>query len=123
MSEARRSADRRRANPEGKEPVMMKPSDNAVGAVRLAFRLYVAGNGPNSLQALENFKAMVAEVMPDLCDLEVIDILEDPLRALTDGILVTPTLRKVSPPAITIIGNLSDKAKLLLALGYGRTET
>jgi circadian clock protein KaiB len=103
--------------------MMGKPPHGAGSGARLAFRLYVAGSAPNSIRALDNFKAAVAEFMPDVCDLEIIDILEDPLRALNDGILVTPTLLKVSFPAVTIIGNLSDKSSLLLALGWSRTET
>lgn len=122
MSEAKRRAGGPKPAP-GQAAMMGGPSHSAGSGPRLAFRLYVAGNAPNSIRALANFKAAVAELLPDGCDLEVIDILEDPLRALTDGILVTPTLVKVSSPAVTIIGNLSDKSSLLLALGWGSTET
>lgn len=122
MSEAKRRAGGPKPAP-GQEAMMGKPPHGAGSGARLAFRLYVAGSAPNSIRALDNFKAAVAEFMPDVCDLEIIDILEDPLRALNDGILVTPTLLKVSFPAVTIIGNLSDKSSLLLALGWSRTET
>ena len=45
-------------------------------------------------------------------------MIEQPLRALSDGVLVTPSLAKLSPaPAATVAGNLSDKRSLLLALG------
>jgi circadian clock protein KaiB len=37
---------------------------------------------------------------------------------MSEGVLVTPSLAKLSPlPAASVIGNLSDKAKVLLALG------
>jgi len=37
---------------------------------------------------------------------------------MADGVLVTPSLRKVSPrPAAQVVGNLSDKGRVLLALG------
>jgi hypothetical protein len=40
------------------------------------------------------------------------------LRALADGIVVTPSLAKMSPlPAAKIVGNLSDKGSVLRALG------
>jgi circadian clock protein KaiB len=45
-------------------------------------------------------------------------VLEYPLRALADGIVVTPSLSKLSPsPATSIVGNLSDRATVLHALG------
>jgi hypothetical protein len=37
---------------------------------------------------------------------------------MAEGVLVTPTLTKLSPlPSANVVGNLSDKAKVLLALG------
>ena len=44
----------------------------------------------------------------------------DPRRALADGIIVTPTLLKLSPlPVQRVIGNLSDTDQVLLALASG----
>jgi circadian clock protein KaiB len=56
--------------------------------------------------------------------MEVVDVLEHPRRALADGVLVTPTLAKLSPrPAASVVGNLNDRSKVLLALGVkGRGE-
>jgi circadian clock protein KaiB len=80
--------------------------------------LYIANNAPNSVQAVANLEAICKEHLKDSFKLEIIDVLEFPLRALADGILVTPSLAKLSPtPAAKIIGNLSDKSKVLLALG------
>ena len=37
---------------------------------------------------------------------------------MADGVLVTPSLTKLSPgPLANVVGNLSDKAKVLTALG------
>jgi circadian clock protein KaiB len=56
--------------------------------------------------------------------IEVIDVLSRPLRALADGVVVTPTLIKVSPaPEQQIIGNLSEEAELLRALGLPERES
>ena len=41
----------------------------------------------------------------------------EPLRALVEGILVTPTLVRLSPPVRHIVGDLSDRAIVLRALG------
>ena len=63
----------------------------------LLLRLYVAGESPNSLRAIANLQAMCREYLGSGCRLEIVDILEDPLRLFTDGVLVTPTL--VTPTA------------------------
>ena len=81
-------------------------------------RLYIANNAPNSVRAIANLEAICKEHLKDNFKLEIIDVLEYPLRALADGILVTPSLAKMSPsPAAKIVGNLSDKRSVLHALG------
>ena len=81
-------------------------------------RLYVAGNAPNSLRAIANARSICEEHFASVHELEVVDLLEHPRRALADGIIVTPTLLKLSPlPAQRVIGNLNDTDQLLLALG------
>jgi len=85
---------------------------------RLLLRLYVAGNAPNSLRAIANAKAICDEHFGLSHELEIVDLLEHPLRALADAIVVTPTLLKLGPlPAQRVIGNLSDTNQVLLALG------
>jgi len=81
-------------------------------------RLYIADAAPNSLKAVANLEAICKDYLGDSFKLEVIDVLEFPLRALADGILVTPSLAKLSPaPVAKIIGNLSDRSNVLSALG------
>jgi circadian clock protein KaiB len=83
----------------------------------LQLRLYVAGNAPNSLSAIVNVKAICDEHFASGHELEIVDLLEHPQRALADGIIVTPTLLKLSPlPVQRVIGNLSDTNQVLLAL-------
>ena len=83
----------------------------------LQLRLYVAGNAPNSVRAITNARAICDEHFASEHELEIVDLLEHPRRALADGIIVTPTLLKLSPlPAGRVIGNLSDTNRLLLAL-------
>jgi circadian clock protein KaiB len=84
----------------------------------LQLRLYVAGNAPNSLNAIQNAQAICEKYFASGYDLEIVDMLEHPRRALTDGIIVTPTLLKLSPPPLKrAVGNLSDTTQLLLTLG------
>lgn len=81
-------------------------------------RLYVAGASPNSVAALANLRAALAEHAGLSAELEIIDVLHDPGRAQRDGILITPMLVRVSPlPERRVLGNLRDRATLLGALG------
>jgi circadian clock protein KaiB len=94
----------------------VKRADPAMTVV--VMRLYIANSAPNSVQAVANLEAICREHLKDAFRLEVIDVLEFPQRALADGILVTPSLAKVSPaPETRVIGNLSDTAGVLRALG------
>jgi circadian clock protein KaiB len=84
----------------------------------VVMRLYVSGNAPNSMRAIANLEAICREYLKDAYKLEIVDVFEQPIRALADGVLVTPSLAKVSPaPAASVVGNLSDRSSVLLALG------
>jgi circadian clock protein KaiB len=84
----------------------------------VVLRLYVTGKAPNSLQAIANLQAICREHLKGAHKLEIVDILEQPRRAMADGILVSPSLAKVFPvPGTSIVGNLSDRAKVMSALG------
>ena len=88
------------------------------GTAMVVMRLYIVTNAPNSVRAVANLAAICKEYLKDNFKLEIIDVLEYPLRALADGVLVTPSLAKLSPlPAAKIVGNLSDKSSVLHALG------
>jgi circadian clock protein KaiB len=83
----------------------------------LSLRLYIAGNAPNSLRALANAKALCDARFAARYELEIVDLLKEPERALKDAVIVTPTLVKLRPlPVQRIIGNLSDTEQLLLTL-------
>jgi circadian clock protein KaiB len=99
-----------------RKPIVNPPDLTIVTAV--VMRLYVVGGAPNSVQAIANLEAICQRQLQGSYQLEVVDVLEQPLRALADGVIVTPSLIKLSPlPAAQIVGNLSDKNKVLLALG------
>ena len=87
------------------------------------FRLYLAGGAPNSVRALANLYAICHKHFPDSHRIEIIDVLQEPMRALAEAILVTPTVVKVSPaPEQQIIGNLSEEEEVLRALGLPQKE-
>lgn len=102
---------------------IVQPSDPAAVAAMMVMRLYVAGGAPNSVQAIANLEAICQQHLKGHYQLEIVDVCEQPLRALADGVIVTPSLTKLSPPpAAQIVGNLSDQSKVLLALGLqGKT--
>jgi circadian clock protein KaiB len=86
----------------------------------LRLRLYVAGRAPNSVRAIANARAICDEHFASAHELEIVDLLEHPNRALADGIVVTPTLLKLSPlPVQRVVGSLTDTGQLLLALSIG----
>jgi circadian clock protein KaiB len=85
---------------------------------QLALKLYVAGRAPHSLQALANLEAILeAYAEPGSYTLEVIDALEEPLRALEEGIFVTPALVRVSPNHLHLVGALSEREEVARLLG------
>lgn len=84
----------------------------------MRLRLYVAGDAPNSVAARTNLRRLLSTCEPGSFTLEIIDCLTEPMRALQDGVLVTPTLVRVEPqPRQTIVGTLSETARVTAALG------
>ena len=83
----------------------------------LRLRLYVAGHAPNSERAVANLRAICDEHFASAHELEIVDLLEHPKRAVADGIIVTPTLLKLLPlPVQRVIGSLSDTNQVLQVL-------
>ena len=82
------------------------------------FRLYIAGDTPNSTLALANLRALCATHLAGRHEIEVVDVFREPLRALADGIYLTPALLKLSPaPVRRVVGTLTQSQPLLQALG------
>jgi circadian clock protein KaiB len=85
---------------------------------RYVLRLYIAGDGPNSTLARANAQDIIARHLVGRCSIEVVDVQRDASRALADEVFVTPTLIRVVPgPRRQIVGNLSERDKVLRALG------
>lgn len=72
-------------------------------------QLYIAGQSRNSMLALKNLNSAIAGLPSGAIDLTVTDVLNHPLAALDEGVLVTPTLIRRAPlPHRIIIGTLGD---------------
>ena len=87
-------------------------------------RLYVAGQTPNSLAALNNLKKICKEHMDEQYRIEVIDLLANPQLARGDQILAIPTLvRNLPTPIRKIIGDLSNTERVLVGLDLRTPDT
>ena len=80
-------------------------------------RLYVTGKTPRAELAIANLQRICDEELHGRYELEIIDVLEQPQLAEDEKILATPTLiKRLPPPLRRVIGDLSDKEKVLLGL-------
>ena len=80
-------------------------------------KLYVTGQTTNSVRAIQNLKRILSGELKGVYELKIIDVLKNPQLAEDEKILATPTLSRVLPPPVKrIIGDLSDKEKVLLGL-------
>jgi circadian clock protein KaiB len=80
-------------------------------------KLYISGDSPRAKAAIENLERICEQDLAGRYALEIIDVLKHPEAAEMDKILATPTLVKQLPPPLRrVIGDLSDKDKVLLGL-------
>lgn len=80
-------------------------------------RLYVTGKTPKADVAIANLRRICEEELNHRYELEIVDVLEQPQAAEDDKIMATPTLiKRLPPPLRRVIGDLSDKHKVLLGL-------
>jgi circadian clock protein KaiB len=80
-------------------------------------RLFVTGTSPRAQVAIANLRRICDQELHGQYELEIIDVLENPQLAEDEKILATPTLIKQLPPPLRrVIGDLSDKEKVLLGL-------
>jgi circadian clock protein KaiB len=87
------------------------------GSAEWMLRLYIAGKTATAATALENLEEICAEHLGGRYEIEVIDLLQQPQLASGDQIIAVPTLvRRLPMPVKKIIGDLSNKAKVLVGL-------
>ncbi|MDO3628591.1 circadian clock KaiB family protein [Mucilaginibacter sp. BT774] len=79
--------------------------------------LYIAGKTPNSVRAVRNLEEYCQEELKDQYTVEIIDLLENPQLAEGEQIIAVPTLIKKLPgPVRILVGDLSEKVKVLVGL-------
>ncbi len=85
--------------------------------MQYTLRLFVTGKTPRSEKAIANLRRICEQELQGRYELEVIDVLEKPELAEDEKILATPTLiKRLPPPLRRVIGDLTDKDKVLLGL-------
>jgi circadian clock protein KaiB len=81
-------------------------------------RLYVADDTLNSRRAVANLRAICNRYLPGRYEIELVDVVKEPDRAMEDRIFLTPTLIKLAPgPVERIVGTLSQTNLVLQVLG------
>ena len=87
-------------------------------------KLFVTGKTPRAELAIRNIRRICEEDLHGAYQLEIIDVLEHPELAETERILATPTLIKQLPPPLRrVIGDLTDKEKVLFGLAVTTDES
>jgi len=89
----------------------------ALSRDRYKLRLYITGTTSRSIIAVTNLKKICEEYLEGQYELEVIDLYKKPNLAKGEQIIAAPTLIKKLPlPFRRIIGDMSNKEKVLLGL-------
>ena len=87
------------------------------GDGKYVLRLFVAGMGTKSMQAIDNIKRICEEYLPGKYQLEVIDIYQYPIFAKEGQIVAAPTLIKELPPPLRkLIGSMADTERVLVGI-------
>jgi circadian clock protein KaiB len=93
------------------------------GTVCFQFRLYVAGDTPNSERARVNLGALCRKYLVGRYKIQIVDVFKDPNRAMLDGIFMTPALIRLAPsPVRMVVGTLSQSVSLLETLGLTQAD-
>ena len=99
------------------------PKASKSKSARYLLRLFTSGTTPRSTTALRNLREICETDLKDRYDLEVVDIYQQPGRATESDIIAAPTLIKEEPlPMKRLVGDLSDRPKVLLSLAIARAK-
>jgi circadian clock protein KaiB len=100
-----------------RQPKDAETDEQAPGPESWDLCLYIAGETPRAMAALENLTRLCEEYLAGRYHIQVIDLLQNPQLARSDQILAVPTLvRKLPPPLRKIIGDLANKERVLVGL-------
>ena len=87
--------------------------DAAAPTIKYVLTLFITGQTVRSQRAVANLRAL-CDKLADRCELNVVDVLEQPQRAEDEKVLATPTVIRYRPlPLRRVIGDLSDPEKVV----------
>jgi circadian clock protein KaiB len=93
-------------------------SPPTAGTEHYVLRLYVTGSTARSARAIEATRQICDTHLKGRHELEVVDLYQFPEAAAREQIIAAPTLIKLLPlPLRRIIGDLSDRQRVLASLG------
>ena len=98
-------------------PELLEKATRQAKRQKFVLRLYIAGMTPRSREALRTVSEICEKELAGRCELEVIDLYEQPTLAQGEQIVAVPTLIKELPlPLRKFIGSIADKEKILVGL-------
>jgi circadian clock protein KaiB len=102
-------------------PRWLKERSGKEPLTKYLLRLYVTGATARSVRAISNIRRICEEHLKGRYDLEVVDVYQQASLAADEQIIAAPTLIKKLPlPLRRIIGDLSDRERVLLGLDLRR---
>ena len=85
---------------------------------RYVLRLFITGMTPRSTRAIRAVRELCEQRLKDRCELEIVDVYQQPQLILGEQVVATPTLIKYEPaPLRRIIGDMTDIHRLCFGLG------
>jgi circadian clock protein KaiB len=91
---------------------------------KFLLKLYVAGRTQRTEQAIATIRQICEQELASEYDFTVVDVLERPQLAENEKILATPTLVKELPPPLRrVVGDLSDRERVLIGLDLAIRES
>jgi circadian clock protein KaiB len=84
---------------------------------QIVLRLYVTGMTPRSTRAIRAVREVCDAYLSGRYALEIIDVYQQPARIRDEQIVATPTLVRQGPPVRRLIGDMTNRLRLLEGLG------
>jgi circadian clock protein KaiB len=103
----------RRVTPKSRAAQKSFEKAAAKHSARHLFKLYIAGTSERSLRAVKRIKEICERELDGMYTLEIIDLYQQPSRAIADQIVAAPTLVRRLPEPVRLVGDLSDEAKVM----------
>lgn len=83
--------------------------------------LFVADHENDARQSITALSEVLDRLIPGQYRIELVDVLREPERAEAENVFATPMLVRSRPsPTVRILGDLSDREKIVALLGLDK---